>query len=1419
MTATDLAKHGSHDQKDHGRRGAGDHPAIQRLTDGKAVIVQPRDVADVVSAFEGYPDGPVDLTNLHVAGMGLFGGDGLEIARIDMPQIPKTHRDKFFAELEADGVTVKAERVDPTRMKPTQREMDAVNIAGMAKGMRGGTFKEGKHTLIASSDGYILDGHHRWAAAVVDRIRTGAGDMGIARVDMPIRQLLDRARDFNEREGIKTRALGDHTAAVRKELDGFYAAMAKHGSHDQKSHGRRGGTKSGPKVDQFTDEKGNLVKPIGMRDSDFPDEEIHYIPEPANPLGEDHVVALWKGGSLAGQMRLDPESGEVLWISVQPEHRRKGIATRMWEAGKLIAAQYPVKPPMHSDIQTADGKRWARTTKAVTVAFEPGLVPVLKHGSHNQKDHGRRYPGSVDPAVAAKAIRLVGENGGLSIRLTDGAEPDSGYMVARDSKRFGIAVTADEFYGPDGAKHIADMVKKNRTELGSGRAYLGVWHQTSKTVDGVEIPLPRSEQVVHLDVTDNIPSRDRAVNLGRRRDQISVWDVANFEEIQTGGAGAEVAKGTDGVRDPEAGGRDDGRRDRRVGGEGPRRDGEVRPAVVAFEPGLVPVLKHAQHNQKDHGRRGTGDLPDGWTRRDDEDRVQEIMARARGDWGGAIPEDRLRAFAEADIPLIDEYTGPNGTRLRVHTGHDIPAEDIHRQMGYISALQKITPVEGLEVVVSDGPFEALGLPLGTAGFNEQGTTRIHLRARAVTTGKVDKTGALMPVFGTDPTAYPLVHEYGHVIDRRSAQQSSDDKGIVIAQHQRGMSRYAFADEDPRAVGREAFAEAWTGWVGTRGQSTDPFVRYFADKYGWDAGDATRPPSAPIAKSRLILGDSFDESGATVIEIDDDVVLKHGSHDQRSHGRRGGGSVPRITGTGGSMSSPDYDRVGPVREGPKRRARSRTAAEEGQHREQRTADYLAGRTAFHPTWSLADGRVVIPRVTLSQRVAEVRFRIEGWIAKKRHDKEWDLTPDEVDRISRENRRRVDERRAAQGKPPIYDDVEKATGDVLPILRRLYDGLLDEQTWSAVEAGRAEWLVDLLVSMTAAEPVAKHLPGQHDQSTHGRGGNHGLPTEQQIAQARAEGTSMHLPYPVPPELKGTWDKATDPDASAIENDKAMKSLLLRGTAYAAQNGLSLDPDESEYIEDSAAELYGKALMRRRMDATMQEKAWDDAPESERVAVHRYLSEVRETGQVAIAARQDAVEDILDDERFRSQFDANDSNGAYDPTMRAMLETAAFDHHPDVLPEHRPIYGYVVPAGTGVVSGGVSQYGDARFVLREATVDRTTVTVGDSLNTHATPVPMTGPMTQREAHAAVSRTIFGDDGQKLVRSGPERFVDWHYFEAQIHGGVTLDDVAEVHLPLSMTDLVGRRRDAEQRDYIEGRFKVFGIPVRWYDDGVYQD
>lgn len=271
--------------------------------------------------------------------------------------------------------------------------------------------------------------------------------------------------------------------------------------------------------------------------------------------------------------------------------------------------------------------------KAVYVAFEPGLRPVLKHGSHDQSSHGRRGGGgsslTLDAGVAQSIVERVRANGGLSVSMVDGSEPTEGFMVAKGGKQSAI-VDADEFYDPvKGPEAMSSFLKGNR-ELSEG-AYLGLWHN-------------QADGKVYLDVSENIMDRATAIAAGRERDQISIWDVANFEEIDTGGTGA-VGKA---VAGSETAGpvQDDRRGDRRVRKESV---GESGGAVIVFEPGLRPVLKHGSHDQSSHGRgRGGGKryapADSGLTR--DITAQQDAMARAlmNNDFSGLdIGSSRLAA--------------------------------------------------------------------------------------------------------------------------------------------------------------------------------------------------------------------------------------------------------------------------------------------------------------------------------------------------------------------------------------------------------------------------------------------------------------------------------------------------------------------------------------------------------------------------------------------------------------------------------------------------------------------------------------------------------------------------------------------------------------------------------------------------------
>lgn len=70
--------------------------------------------------------------------------------------------------------------------------------------------------------------------------------------------------------------------------------------------------------------------------------------------------AVSSGGSWVGDMNWN--SRHVHGVQVVPEHRRKGVATSLWNEGQRLASENAKIPaPKHSTDRTDDGDAWARS--------------------------------------------------------------------------------------------------------------------------------------------------------------------------------------------------------------------------------------------------------------------------------------------------------------------------------------------------------------------------------------------------------------------------------------------------------------------------------------------------------------------------------------------------------------------------------------------------------------------------------------------------------------------------------------------------------------------------------------------------------------------------------------------------------------------------------------------------------------------------------------------------------------------------------------------------------------------------------------------------------------------------------------------------------------------------------------------------
>ena len=220
-------------------------------------------------------------------------------------------------------------------------------------------------------------------------------------------------------------------------------------------------------------------------------------------------------------------------------------------------------------------------------------ITIKKHGEHDQSSHGSWAHGvQVAPEAIRATIQRVKDEGGLTVDMKDGDSPKTGFMVAKGKKYAAIVKAEDFFSDTKGVEVLSSYLKQHKSELNKENNYLGLWHNTD---DGQ----------VYLDVSENIEDEGEAISRGRERDQISIWDVANLKEIQTGGTGGiEKTRSGQTARFVKYDRRTDRRLRQRDLGEVRKR--QERFKVIYFDFGLKPVIKHGEHDQSDHGSWATG---------------------------------------------------------------------------------------------------------------------------------------------------------------------------------------------------------------------------------------------------------------------------------------------------------------------------------------------------------------------------------------------------------------------------------------------------------------------------------------------------------------------------------------------------------------------------------------------------------------------------------------------------------------------------------------------------------------------------------------------------------------------------------------------------------------------------------------------
>lgn len=125
----------------------------------------------------------------------------MNIPRKEMPQIDGKVKTAYLNWWESQGTRISCKQMNASHLKSTQSELNHEKVMDMLFSFRNRKWDPCAATILVSSDGHVLDGHHRWATCLL-----AYHSLSVTEIDAPIQKLLDRASVFN---GVEHHGLGE----------------------------------------------------------------------------------------------------------------------------------------------------------------------------------------------------------------------------------------------------------------------------------------------------------------------------------------------------------------------------------------------------------------------------------------------------------------------------------------------------------------------------------------------------------------------------------------------------------------------------------------------------------------------------------------------------------------------------------------------------------------------------------------------------------------------------------------------------------------------------------------------------------------------------------------------------------------------------------------------------------------------------------------------------------------------------------------------------------------------------------------------------------------------------------------------------------------------------------------------------------
>jgi len=291
------------------------------------------------------------------------------------------------------------------------------------------------------------------------------------------------------------------------------------------------------------------------------------------------------------------------------------------------------------------------------------------------------------------------------------------------------------------------------------------------------------------------------------------------------------------------------------------------------------------------------------------------------------------------------------------------------------------------------------------------------------------------------------------------------------------------------------------------------------------------------------------------------------------------------------------------------------------------------------------------------------------------------------------------------------------------------------------------------------------------------------------ARARMPKGYIPGEIKPEMMDDFREAVSQKNKSLESDHL----------YQLDNLLSL----AGYRREDRMAI----LAKFRSEPEFR-KIIEDSIEREKESLRQEIASAFEAPLV-IHIPEFFIPGLMEDGRYKTQFEGTRSGGNYNPGLRSSVEQKQMGVDPTIAPEMRPVYGLADQQVDGQAADPGEMYGDTKIHLKDSVKERATVTIGDSFGGQF-PVAYRSDLPVDRVLAASGKTDINnvrqrtavrgaildalndenlpDEVRQYIQALPEAFQKQddfpmpesvYYTESQIHGQVKLEDIDFVELP----------------------------------------